>query len=240
MPDVFVEGRDGKQFKLIRDRNFGVFESKSLVLDNLLEKARYKEAVFFYDLGCGEGYAATDFFEHIRKEAAEKGQDPSLADRIFYIGVDRQAGDAWNEDPRIRFYEGSLAKILSDPKLPNMDVGLANWVIPYMDDKAEALHRIAEKLSDDDGIFFGTPFYSHQLSVEEGKMNPEYALQDLLPLNVDINLPGSKITLVRKGVIIPKQIFLAFTHSTPDFHQFSKNGYIGYPGQRVSHYKIVQ
>ncbi|MBI2208589.1 hypothetical protein HYU50_03765 [Candidatus Woesearchaeota archaeon] len=241
MPDVFVEGMDGVTFRLTSDRNFGSYElhPKRLISDNLLEKARYKEKVFFYDLGCGKGYAATDFFEHLRRKTKEEGRDSSLVDRLVYIGIDSQADDSWNENSQTRFYKGNLTEVLSDPKLPAMDVGLANWAMPYVDDKIGVLHRIAETLSEE-GIFFGIPFYDHQLKFAEGKMAPERALQHSLPWGIGINLIGSEIILTKRGILTPKEIFLVFTHSTPDFHQFSKNGYIGYPGQRVSHYKIAQ
>ena len=244
MPPVYVTTQDpGETFELIRDRTFEHygrdhnFGSGVRLVDILLEKAQQKPAVYFYDIGCGEGGVVTDMFQAVAKRAKERNLPRSLTNRIRYIGIDAHVGDHWIDSERTKFYEGDLITILNSGSLPPADVAVANEVFPYLDHKLEAVEAAANHLNREGGILSIKPFKRHQLRyVNDSTIVVDMA--DAFGKDIEVvNYDTDSLVLRPNGEGKRIQLRLAFSHADFDFWQYMKGHIIGDPGQKISYYK---
>lgn len=128
------------------------------ILAEIVTRLRTQDVVTFYDIGCGNGFAAdgdTGIFEAVRNRLGPTEQ--GLVDKLFYFGIDLLKPEG-TEGPRKRLitYDierfGDLAR-----NLPRIDVGVSLWSFPYFERKMEALEALAHHLSPG-GVLVICPF----------------------------------------------------------------------------------
>lgn len=230
--------KNWRDFSDYSEKISGLFDGWDLAAI-ILGKALESERVFFYDIGCGKGFASRDIFTVLRKKANESYGDPSLADRVMYIGIDLQRSDTWEESQRVKFYSGAASEVLKDPLLPKIDVGIAYWVLPYVGDKLRLINTVSSKLSEDNGLFIGSPFYRHQMKILDADGNPiAVDIGLLFPDNFDFVQKDSAIAFQKKGVSDEVGIMLSFLGHITDEHRFVGNQTEGYFGQEISMYHL--
>lgn len=231
-------------FSVRRDRSFGDY-TKELGLiggltltDLLLDKARQKLQVTFYDIGCGEGNVAHGLHEALADRAEEKGLNRGLADRVVYIGIDAYTGDNWHNSYGTRFYEGSILEILRTGGLPPIDVGFTHEVIPYLDRKLEALEIIANMLCRENGrgVFIAKPFYRDQLLLSADGIDLPLSVSKAFGGTVDVIDEAGNRLVIKPSPAGRAQLGVQFLKSEEAFWQFTKNFISGNPGQKVSYY----
>ncbi|MBU0615126.1 MAG: hypothetical protein KJ601_03460 [Nanoarchaeota archaeon] len=159
---------------MVKDRTFGryvdIFLSNGVNLpDWIIQKAERQPEVNFYDLGCGFGCSAEDFFQVLERRLITKRKDPEILDRITYTGIDYFIKSfTVIDDPRISFIASTDLRRLAKAKIKPIDIGVMVFVFPYLDKKLEALAGAYKHLRTGDeeyegGTLMVTDFRTRQL-----------------------------------------------------------------------------
>ncbi|MBI2102106.1 hypothetical protein HYT53_05850 [Candidatus Woesearchaeota archaeon] len=246
MPPVYVNTQDDYSFELTRNRTFADYSQSfgsglgGTLADILLEHAKIKPSVHFYDIGCGEGRTITDMFEALFKRAEQKGLDKEIVKRIVYIGIDSHSGEFWKNSEHATFYEGDLIEILRKENLLPIDLGVSHQVFPYINHKLEgvgALANLLNRVSGARGTLLIKPFYKNQAVLVSNDKKKPVTISEAFGDSVDVvHQDSDSLALMPDENGAEARLKLRFLNAEYDFWQFAKNHVIGRPGQKISYY----
>lgn len=161
---------------LRREANFEVYneilsQRRVYLLKELTSRLKQKEQVTFYDLGCGLGNAGDDIFDMVKGALIKEGQNPSLVDKLVYLGIDLLPSENAQTETK-KFVEYDLERLNGIiHTLPKIDIGLCFWVFPYIERKIESLEHWAKHL-DREGMLVVFPFHEDLTVVTQDRTIP--------------------------------------------------------------------
>lgn len=176
---VALEERLGLFSNLERERTFAeylsIFSAQGIDLaQEIISRLKKKSSVVFYDIGCGNGLASNPvngIFSSIGARLQNTNQDPSLVDKLTYVGIDILPSNV-TPDSRTMFVQYDLERIHETIDiLPKIDVGVWLWSFPYIEQKLETLETLSKHLNDD-GIIIITPFHQDLTVIYQGYCKP--------------------------------------------------------------------
>ena len=140
------------------------------LIGEIISRLQTQNHVNFYDIGCGNGKAGEGkdgIFDTISCRLIASGEDPSLVNKIRYVGIDLLPhGNSETYRQRLITYDVENVHQIMD-ELPKIDVGLSLWGFPYFEKKMETLEVLTKHLNKD-GVIIIYPFHEDLTLVYAG------------------------------------------------------------------------